>query len=59
MYGTSMHYPGCQDRQCSGCIPPDPAPEPVRTPAPDGMPPEKWAVMNRRERRAVTKGRKR
>lgn len=21
MYGTSMHYPYCEDRNCSGCLP--------------------------------------
>lgn len=35
------------------------AQEPARTPVPAGMPPEKWAVMNRRDRRAWMKGRKR
>ena len=34
-------------------------PATVRNPPPPGFPPEKWEMMSRRERRAMTKGRKR
>lgn len=30
--------------------------KPARMPTPDGVPPEKWAMMNRRERRAWVRG---
>lgn len=31
-FGTSMHYPYCQDRNCTGCVPPLPAPDPAQDP---------------------------
>lgn len=79
-YGTSMHYPSCIVRSCTGCFPPLPQieeaepvaspfhqpepeataqPTPPRAPAPRGIAPEKWAVMNRAERRAHKSGRSR
>jgi hypothetical protein len=45
---------GCCSRRKSVA----PRPEPVRTPPPPGFPEEKWTMMNRRERRAAMKGRR-
>lgn len=53
--GPGTPAPDCE---CCSWRKATPRQEPARTPPPPGMPVEKWSVMNRRERRAWMRGKR-